>query len=218
MGQRNLVRFARHLSPQAHCEFRDAVLHGQERRRLERTKAEIQSSLRIDVGANLPSPATTPLLDFINEKVFTPPDTPSSDAPNFRDREVPPLPLDDLSVQSVSLPAPSPPERNHSQWGLRNVLATSAISVGPKSLIDMRKDPELASLTSQPFGARSHSPSVVNLSRRSVVRKRLVELQHGSKSSSTTSRDPRLPPRHTEAALFTERVGMFEALLCIFNG
>ena len=193
-------------------------MHGQETRRLERTKAEIKSSLRIDVGAILPSPATTPLLDFINENVLTPPSAHFSDAPNFRDREVPPLPLDDLPARSVSLPAPSPPVGNHSQSGLRNVLATSVISVGPKSPFDMRQDLELAPLTSQPFGAQSHSPSVVNLSRRSVVRKRLLEMQHSSKSSSTTSRDPPLPPRHTGAPLFMERVGMFDALLCVCNG
>lgn len=184
----------------------DAVLHGQERRRLERTKAEIKSSLRIDVGAVLPSPATSPLPDLINEKVLTPPDTPFSDALNFRDCEVPPLPLDDPSVRSVSLVAPSSPVGDHPQLGLRNLLSTSVISVGPRSPVDTRKDLDLASLTSQPFGARSHSPSLVNLGRRSVVRKRLMDMQHGSKSSSTTSRDPRLPPRHTVATLFTERV------------
>ena len=107
---------------------------------------------------------------------------------------------------------------NRSQLGLRNVVATSGISVGPRSPIDTRKYLELASLTSQPFGVLSRSPSVVNLGRRSVVRKRLVEMQHGSKSGSTTSRDPRLPPRHTGATLFTGRVGMFEALLCVYNG
>jgi hypothetical protein len=192
-------------------------LHGQERRRLERTKAEIKSSLRIDVGAVLPSPATSPLPDLINEKVLTPPDTPFSDALNFRDREVPPLPLDDPSVRSVSLVAPSSPVGDHPQLGLRNLLSTSVISVGPRSPVDTRKDLDLASLTSQPFGARSHSPSLVNLGRRSVVRKRLMDMQHSSKSSSTTSRDPRLPPRHTVATLFTERVGMFEALRCLLR-
>jgi hypothetical protein len=210
------------------CEFRDAVLHRQERRRLERTKAEIKSSLRIDVGAvsSRPSTAASPLPD--NEQVLTPPDIPFSDSPILRDREVHPLPQDDSPTHSASSAAPSSLMGNYSQLGLPKVLATSVISIGPRSHINARKNSELAypinhrslSDTSQSLGARSHSPSLVNLGCRSVVRKRLVEMQNGSMSSSSTSRDPHLPSRNTVATLLTHGRpdGMFEAFLAVSYG
>ena len=117
---------------------------------------------------------------------------------------------------------------NHLQMGLRKVLATSVISVGPRDHINARNDSELASSidyrsfsdTSQPFDAQSHSPSLVNLGRRSVVRKRLVEMQNGLTSSSSTSRDPRLPPQHTVATLPPRGrpVGMLGAFLAVSYG
>jgi hypothetical protein len=203
-------------------------LHKQERRILERTKAEIKSSLRIDVGvvSSQQAPATSPLPNPNDEQVLTPPDTPFSDSRNSRDHELPPLPQDTSSTHSVSSAAPSSLVRNHSQLGERKVLAASVISVDPGNHIDARKDSELASpindlfseslnTSSRSFDARSHSPSLVSLGRRSVVRKRLVEMQNGSTSRGSSSRDPRLSPRHKVAALLTRGrpVGMFEAFL-----
>ena len=198
-------------------------MHKQERRLLERTKAEIKSSLRIDVGAvsSQLAPGSSPLPNLSNEQVLTPPDTPFSDSPNTRDHELPPLPQDTSSTHSVSSAAPSLLMGNHSQLGGRKVLAASVISVDPG---DARKDSELASPindlsslnpSSRSFDARSHSPSLVSLGRCSVVRKRLVEMQNGSTSSGSPSRDPRLSPQHTVAKLLTRGrpTGMFEAFL-----
>ncbi|KAH9054276.1 hypothetical protein EDB87DRAFT_1209118 [Lactarius vividus] len=182
----------------------DAVLHRQERLQ-ERTKAEIKKSLRIDVGvvSFQPAPATTPLSNLINEQVLTPPDTPFSDSRISRDHELPPLPQDSSSTHSVSSAAPPTFTGNHSQLRRGNVLV---VSVDPRSQFNARKDSELASPINDPpslepssrsFDARSHSPSLVNLGRRSVVRKRLVEMQSDSTStrSGSTSRDSRFPRR-----------------------
>ncbi|KAH8994051.1 hypothetical protein EDB92DRAFT_1795873 [Lactarius akahatsu] len=173
----------------------DAVLHRQERRLLERTKAEIKRTLRIDVGviSSQPAPATSPLSDLINE-------------------QLPPLPQGNSSTHSVSS-APPFLTGNHSQLGRGKVLAASVVSVDPRSL-NARKDSELASPINDPpslepssrsFDARSHSPSLVNLGRRSVVRKRLVAMQNGSTStrSGSTSRDSRSSSRHSVATPLT---------------
>ncbi|KAF8265235.1 hypothetical protein EI94DRAFT_1804674 [Lactarius quietus] len=123
----------------------DVVLHRQERRRLERTKAEIKSSLRVDVRAvsSQPSTATSPLPD--NGQILTPPDIPFSDSRIFRNREVPPLPQDGRPTHSASLAALSSLMGNYPQPGLPKVLATSVISVGPRNHINARKNSELAS-------------------------------------------------------------------------
>ncbi|KAI9442320.1 hypothetical protein H4582DRAFT_1809208 [Lactarius indigo] len=144
----------------------DAVLHRQERRLQERTKAEIKRSLRIDVGAVplQPAPVTSPLPSLIHEQVLTPPDTPFSDPRNSRDLELPPLPKD----------------RSHFNARKDSELASPINDLSPL-------DPP-----SRSFDARSNSPSLVNLGRRSVVRERLVEMQNGSMStrSGSTSRPP----------------------------
>jgi hypothetical protein len=111
---------------------------------------------------------------------------------------------------------------NHSQLELQKVLATSVISVGPSGHISACNDSGLTPPTnyralsdsSQPFDARAHSPSLVNLGRRSVVRKRLVEMQNGSTSGGSTLCDPRLPPRNTVATLLArgQPVGTFAFL------
>ena len=229
MGQRNLVRFVKHILPGLIFEFRDVILHKQERRRLERTKVELKSSLRIDVGAvpSQPSPATLPLPETISEQVLIPPDTPFSDSPSFRNREVSPLPQNKPSTHSAISATPPSLMENDPQLESQKVLATSVISVGPRGHISACNDSELTSPThyrtfsdtSQSFDARAHSPSLVNLGRRSVVRKRLVEMQNGSTSGGSTLRDPRLPPRNTVATLLARGrpVGMFPCLT-LFHG
>ncbi|KAH9036925.1 hypothetical protein EDB84DRAFT_1268899 [Lactarius hengduanensis] len=169
----------------------DAVLHRQERRLLELVSPQ-------------PAPATSPLSDLINEQVLTPPDTPFSDSRISRDHELPPLPQDSSSTHSAGSAAPPSLTGNNLQLGRGKVLAASVVSVDPRSQFNARKDSELASPINDPpslepssrsFDARSHSPSLVNLGRRSVVRKRLVEMHNGSDSTSTrsgtTSRDSR---------------------------
>ncbi|KAH9176544.1 hypothetical protein EDB89DRAFT_2226630 [Lactarius sanguifluus] len=188
----------------------DAVLYRQERRLLERTKAEIKRTLRIDVGvvSSQPAPATSPLSNLINEQVLTPPDTTFSDSRISRDHELPPLPQDSSSTHSVSSAAPPSLTENHSQLGRGKGLAASVVSVDPRSQFNADKDSELASPINDPpslepssrsFDVRSHSPSLVNLGRRSVVRKRLVEMQNSSTSirSGSASRDSRSSPRLT---------------------
>lgn len=213
-----------YLTTSSSANLRDAILHKQERRLLERTKAEIESSLRIDIGvvSSQPAPASSPLPNLSNEQVLTPPDTPFSDSRISRDHELPPLPQDSSSTHSASSAAPSSLMENHSQLEGRKVLAASEISVDSGDHINARNDLELVSPindlsslnpSSRSFDARSHSPSLVSLGRRSVVRKRLVEMQNGSTSRSSTSHDPRSSPRHTVATLLTRGrpVGMFEA-------
>jgi len=203
-------------------------LQSQDRRLLERAKADIKSSLRIDIEgvSSKPAPAKPPTPNLVNEQVLTTPHTPSSESRNSRDRDLPPLPQDTSSTHSVNSAAPPSLAGSRSPIGRQEGLAASVTSVGPRNHINESEPASpnngrsLLDPSSQSFDARSHSPSLAKLGRRSVVHKRVVEMQNSQTSSGSSSSDPRLSPQHTVATLLTRGrpVGMFETFLNSFAG
>lgn len=160
-----------------------------------RTKAEIKNSLWIDTGtlSSQPALSSSPLSDPANKGVTTT----ETDSPVLRDGEYSPQSRDASSVHSVGVS--SSPTRNESP---EEHLSAEVIP-NQRDLVDAPKmDIETAPSTSprplpgSSLHVHSHSPSIVNLGHRSVVRKRLVEMQHDSTSRTSPVRVSRRPALH----------------------
>jgi hypothetical protein len=107
------------------------------------------------------------------------------------------------SIRSTSTGAHSSLARNHSPSGDQ---FSAEITPNQKNRVDSwENDPEptpspnirsLESYSERSSHSRSHSPSIVNLGRRSVVRKRLAEIQHSSTSDAASPHDSHQYPLH----------------------
>ena len=183
--------------------LRDAILQSQDKQLLERTKSEIRGSLRIDTGALSSQTAlpSSPVSDVPSKQVSAMV-TDSSVSPS---REFPSLSkLKNVSsIRSTSTDAHSSLARNHLPSGDQ---FSAEITPNQKNRVDTwENDPEptpspnirsLESSSRRSSHSRSHSPSIVNLGRRSVVRKRLAEIQHSSTSDAASPQDSRQYPLH----------------------
>lgn len=163
---------------------RDAVLRNQDKQSSGRTKTEINRSLQIDTEAlspqsALPSPSVS---DLASKQVSTT----EADSPVTRGHEHPSLSKDASSMRSATIATPSSPTKNQ-------LLTEDQFS----EVIAYNQGNPLSSSSTRSLHGHSHSPSIVNLGRRSVVRKRLAEIQHHSTSGTSTLRESRQPPPHT---------------------
>ena len=192
---------------------RDAILQNRDKQLLGRTKTEIRSSLRIDTKA-LPSQlalSSSPVHDLSSKQVEV--STMKTESAVSPSRESSPLPKDASSIRSGSSGTPSSLARNQfpseeqfsaeitpSQGNCDDIREKDQ---GPGPLPNIRP---LASSSKRTSHGHPHSPSIVSLGRRSVVRKRLAEIQHSSTSgtSESTSRTSR---PHTVSKL-TSREGL----------
>ncbi|KAI0305671.1 hypothetical protein B0F90DRAFT_1699893 [Multifurca ochricompacta] len=172
----------------------DTLLTNHDKQLLERTKAEIRESLRIDTatGSSQPTLLTSPVPDLVSRQVPTPEtlltephESPYHDIPRLLETPAGPS---SSSKQQFKEEVPN----QNSPIGARKGDLETASSVADLSLLGS---------FSRSLRARSHSPSIVNLGRRSVVRKRLAEMQNHLMSDIPTSRDPHQSPSHTVATL-----------------
>jgi hypothetical protein len=173
-------------------------LRNKDKQLLERTKAEIKGSISVDTGIDSPQPAlpisSSPVPDLVTRQVSVQ-GTPFTDSRESRTRELLLLSEDALFSDTTSPVAPSLHARNESLREPQSPGETTSIQRGP---IDAsRKDPDVSPLTKdkplpaspQSLHIQSHSPSIANLSRRSVVRKRLAEMQRHPTMSNSSSRN-----------------------------
>jgi hypothetical protein len=196
------VRLGVHILAGDSCScLRDAILQNQDKM-LRRTKTEIRSSLRIDTE-ELPSqlaPRRSPETDLPSKQVSTEETGPlASLGP-----ELFPLSKDTPTIRPASTDAPSKPARNHLPSRGQSSAETSPSQKDRTNTLE--KDPEpapspnirpLANSSIRSSHSQSHSPSIVNLGRRSVVRKRLAEIQHSSTSGASTPPISHQSPTHT---------------------
>ncbi len=184
--------------------LRDVILRYQDQQLLGRTKAEIRNSLRIDTETLSPQPAlaNSPVSGQASNGVAT---TTETDSPVPQGRESSPQSRDASSVHSAAVS--SSLTRNHEppEGQLLAEITSNLVdarkgdleptpSISPKPLSD-------SSTRSSP--SHSHSPSIVNLGRRSVVRKRLAEMQHHSTSGTSPLRVSRRPALHRASHLIS---------------
>jgi hypothetical protein len=177
-------------------------LRNQDKQLLERTKTEIRGSFGIDPEVDSPQPAfPSSLVPDLVGRQDSVQDTPLTNSRESRGRELLLLSEDASSASSTSPVAPSSQARNHSLREPQALGETTSIQRSPIGA--WRKDLELApsakdkTLPASPQSShtQSHSPSIVNLGRRSVVRKRLAEMQrHQTMSSSISHSSRQLPP------------------------
>ena len=174
-------------------------MQNQDKQLLGRTKTEIRSSLRIDTKV-LPSLSSSPVPDPSSKQLeVSTMETGSAASPS---REPSPLSRDAPSIRSGSTSTPSSLARNQFPAGITpsqgNRDDTQEEDLGPGPLPNIRP---LASSSKRASHSQPHSPSIVNLGRSSVVRKRLVELQRSSTSGSSTPRNSRQSPPRTVSKL-----------------
>ena len=193
---------------------RDAILQNQDKQLLGRTKTEIKSSLRIDTKA-LPSQlalSSSPVPDLSSKQVEV--STMKTESAVSPSRDPSPLPKDASSIRSGSTGTPSSLTRNQFPLGEQfsaeitpsqgNYDDTGEEDQGPGPLPNIRP---LASSSKRTSHSHPHSPSIVSLGRRSVVRKRLAEIQRSSTSGTSTPRTSRQSSPHTVSKL-TSREGL----------
>jgi hypothetical protein len=192
---------------------RDAVLRNQDRQLLERTKTEIRGSLGIETEVDPPQSAllSSPVPDLVSRQVSAQ-ETPFTNAHESRGYEI--LLSEDASASLTSQAAPSLHTTHHS---LPERQPPGEITSIQKSPVDTwRKDLGLVPPTKdkplpaspQSSHTQSHSPSIVNLGRRSVVRMRLAEMQpHPTIGSPTSRNSRRLPPLKVTTTLPREPTG-----------
>ena len=183
-------------------------MQNQDKQLLGRTKTEIRSSLRIDTKA-LPSQLAfsgSPVPDLSGKQPEVAiVETESALSPS---REPSPLSKDASSIRSGSTGTPSSLARDQFPSGEQfsaeitpsqeNHVDTREKDLGPGPLPNIRP---LASSSKRTSHANPHSPSIVNLGRSSVVRKRLAEIQRSSTSGTSTPRTSRQTPPHTVSKL-----------------
>jgi hypothetical protein len=169
---------------------------------LGRTKTEIRNSLRIDTEA-LPSQLAPPS-PLEPDLLSKPVSTVDTEYPVSLGSELSPLSKDASSIRTASTHAPSLLASNRLPPGEQS---RAEITPNQKNRVDMLgkgREPapppdRPASSSKRSSHSQSHtgSPSIVNLGRRSVVRKRLAEIKHSSISDASTPRDSRQAPTHT---------------------
>src|SRR5258708_7749841 len=172
---------------------RDVILRGQDKQMLGRTKAEIRSSLRISTETLFSQPAlsTSPMSDQASKGITIT----ETDSPVPWGCESSPPSKDASSVHTHT----SSPARNHET---PEEQLSAEITSDQSNLVDAReRDLEPAPSTSpQSLSGSStrslHSHSILNLGRRSVVRKRLAEMQNDSTSGTSPLRVSRRPALH----------------------
>ena len=155
------------------------------------------SFLRIDTGVSSSQLdiSSSPVSDFACKQVSTA----EIDSPVPRGREHPRQSKDASTMRSVDTTVSSP-TRNHVP---PEEELTAEISPHQGSLVDAKKrelEPALSIDLQHLSGSStrsSHSPSIVNLGRRSVVRKRLAEMQRDSTSGTSPLRTSRRSAPHT---------------------
>ena len=164
------------------------------------TKEEIKRSLRIDTEtlssqpAHSSSPTSVPASEGIT--------TTGTNTPALRGGELSPQSGDASSVHSVCTAVSSSLTRRESPEGHLSAEATP----NQRELVDAQKinlEPTpftsprpLSGFSPRSLHSNSHSPSIVNLGHRSVVRKRLAEMQHDSTSGTSPVRVTRRPALH----------------------
>lgn len=165
-----------------------------------RTKAEIKNALRIDTEtlSSQPALSSSPVPDPASQEVTTT----ETNSSTPQGGESSPQSRDASSVHSVSMAVSSSPTRNEPPEEHLSVEATP----NQRNLVGAReKDLEPAPSTSprplsgpstRTLHSHSHSPSIVNLGHRSVVRKRLAEMRHDSTSGTSPVRVSRRPALH----------------------
>lgn len=171
---------------------------------LGRTKAEIMGFLRIDTGVSSSQPgiSSSTVPDLASKQVSTA----EPDSPVPRGREPPRQSRDASTIHLVSTTVSSSPTRNHVP---PEEELSAEITPNQGNLVDAKKtDLEPAPSTDlQPLSGSStrssHSPSIVNLGRRSVVRKRLAEMQRDSTSGTSPLRTSRRSAPHTVSHLIS---------------
>ena len=189
----------------SHLCLRDAILQNQDKQLLGRTKTEIRSSLRIDTKV-LPSLSNSPVPDPSSKQLeVSTMETESAVSPS---REPSPLSKDAPSIRSGSTSTPSSLARNQFPSGEQSSAGitpsqgsrvdTQEEDLGPGPLPNIRP---LANSSKRALHSQPHSPSIVNLGRSSVVRKRLAEIQRSSTSGSSTPRNSRQSPPRTVSNL-----------------
>ncbi len=176
---------------------RDVILRGQDKQMLGCTKAEIRSSLRISTETLFSQPAlsTSPMSDQASKGITIT----ETESPVPWGRKSSPPSRDASSVHTHT----SSPARNHEP---PEEQLSAEITSDQSNLVDAReRDLEPAPSTSpQSLSGSStrsvhshlHSPSILNLGRRSVVRKRLAEMQNDSTSGTSPFRVSRRPALH----------------------
>lgn len=180
-------------------------MQNQDKQILGRTKTEIRNSLRIDTEAlpSQPAPPSPPEPDLLSKQVSTV----ETESPVSLGSELSPLSKDASSIRTASTHAPSSLASNRLPSGeqsrvemtpnQKNRIDTLGKGREPAPSPDIRS---LASSSKRSSHSQSHSPSIVNLGRRSVVRKRLAEIQHTSISGASTPRDSHQSPTHTASS------------------
>lgn len=168
---------------------------------LGRTKEEIMSFLRIDTGVSSSQLdiSGSPVSDFSSKQVSTA----EADSPVPRGHEHFGQSRDTSTMHSVNTTVSSSPTRNHvppEEELLAEITPNQGNLVDAKKR-DMEPAPStdlqpLSGPSTRPSLSHSHSPSIVNLGRRSVVRKRLAEMQRDSTSGTSPLRTSRRPAPH----------------------
>ena len=183
-------------------------MQNQDKQLLGRTKTEIRSSLRIDTKA-LPSQlalSSAPVHDYSSKQPeVSTMETESAGSPS---REPSPHSKDASSMRPSSTSTPSSLAGNQLPSGEQfsaGITTSQGNRVGTREE-DLGPGPSpnigpLASSSKRTSHSQPHSPSIVNLGRSSVVRKRLAEIQRSSTSSTSTPRNSRQSPPHTVSKL-----------------
>ena len=188
--------------------LRGAILQNQDKQLLGRTKTEIRSSLRIDTKS-LPSqlaPSSSPVPDLSSKQLeVATMETESAVSPSH---EHSPLSKDASSIRSGNTSAPSSLAREQFPSGEEFSAEitpsqgkhddTREKDLGPGPLPNIRP---LASSSKRTSHSNPHSPSIVNLGRSSVVRKRLAEIQRSSTSGTSNPRTSRRTSPYTVSKL-----------------
>jgi hypothetical protein len=169
------------------------------------TKTEIRNSLRIDTEAlpSQPAPPHSPEPDLLSKQVSTISAVETA-SPASLGSELSPLSKDASSIRSSSTHAPSSLASNRLPSGVQSRAETSPNQKQHVDTLGKGREPapspdirSLASSSKRSSHSQSHSPSIVNLGRRSVVRKRLAEIKHSSISGASAPRNSRQSPTHT---------------------
>jgi hypothetical protein len=188
------------LTTNSRSYLRDVILGGQDKQMQGRTKAEIKNSLRIDTETlpSQPALSSSPVSDPPSKGVTTT----AANSPVLRGGESSPQSRDASSVHSVSTDISSSPTRNEPP----EEHLSAEVTPNQRNLVDARKkdlEPApsssprpLSGSSTRSLNSHSHSPSIVNLGHRSVVRKRLAKMQYDSSSGTSPPRVSRRPALH----------------------
>lgn len=156
-----------------------------------RTKAEIKNALRIDTEtiSSQQVHSGSPVFDPASQGVKTTEINSCGGESSQQSRDA--SPVHSVSIGVASSPASDEPPEKHLPEEVtpnrRNLVDAKDLKPAPSTGPRPQSDSSTRSLHSH-----SHSPSIVNLGHRSVVRKRLTEMQHNSTSPLRISRRPAL--------------------------